>query len=102
MQNLQENPTNRMGLYIVQDGDTAESIAMKHNVPPILLICSNSLKSEPQVGSMLVVPKCNGKLYTVQVGDSIESLCQKFSISKEEFQQKNGCSYIYPSLLVIV
>ena len=100
MQNLQENPINRMGLYIVQDGDTVHSIATRYQIPPILLICSNSLKGEPQVGSMLVLPKCNGKLYTVQVGDSVESLCQKFSITKEEFQQKNGCSYIYPTLIV--
>lgn len=102
MQNLQENPTNRMGLYIVQEGDTLQSIAIKHNLPPILLICNNTLKAEPKVGTMLVLPQHNGKLYTVQVGDSIESICQKFSLTKEEFVQKNGCNYIFPTLLVAI
>ena len=53
MQNLQENPINRMGLYIVQEGDCVQVIATRFKIPPILLICSNSLKAEPQVGSML-------------------------------------------------
>lgn len=100
MQNLQDVPKNRMGLYIVQAGESVYSISKKYSIPPLLLICSNNLKGEITTGNMLVLPKCNGKMYTVQVGESVESLCQKFSITKEEFQQKNGCNYIFPGLLV--
>ena len=100
--NLRELPINRMGLYVVQHGDSIQSIAARHNLPSILLICSNNLKGEPSVGSMLVLPKSSGRLYTVQVGESVESVCQKFCISREEFIQKNGCNYIFPGLLVLL
>ena len=101
-ESLKENPTNRLGLYVVQAGDSIQSICAKHNLPPILLICSNHLKDEPKEATMLVLPKSSGKLHTVQVGESVESLCQKYAMTKESFQQKNGCTYVYPSLVVVV
>ena len=99
---LKEDGINRLGLYLVKAGDSIQSICKRFQLPPVALICSNNLKAEPEPESMLVLPKCSGKIYTVQVGESIESLCRKFDITREEFIQKNSCTYVYPSLVVML
>ena len=101
-ESLKEAGINRLGLYLVKVGDSVQSICKRFNLPPVALICSNNLKAEPEPESMLVLPKCSGKIYTVQVGESIESICQKFNITREAVIQKNSCTYVYPSLVVML
>lgn len=93
-----ENP---LGLYSVREGDTIQSVCAAHGVPPSLLISENKLKEFPPPGSMLVLPRA-GKVYVVQPGETLDSLCEKFGVGKEEFARQNGCSYVYPTQCVLI
>ena len=92
---------NPLGLYVVREGDTAQSVCAAFGIPPALLIAENKLKEFPPEGSMLVLPLA-ARTYVVQAGDTVESICRKFGIGEGEFLRLNGCSYVYPTQCVCV
>ena len=92
---------NPLGLYVVREGDTAQSVCAAFGIPPALLIAENKLQAFPPAGSMLVLPLA-AKTYAVQAGDTVASICRKFGIDEGEFLRMNGCSYVYPTQRVCV
>jgi len=72
--------------YVVQAGDTVPKIAAKFNVTSDSVRWSNSLSSGDgiEVGKVLFIPPVNGIVYTVQSGDTPESLAQKYRANKEQ------------------
>ena len=92
---------NPLGLYVVREGDTVQSVCAAFGVPPSLLIAENKLTEFPPAGSMLVLPLA-AKTYVVQAGDTVASICRKFGIGEGDFLRLNGCSYIYPTQRVCV
>ena len=75
-------------LYTVQQGDTLFSIAQRFGVSLQALIAANPQITDPNVivpGQVIcipsAVPPCTGQLYTVQQGDTLFSIAQRFGVS---------------------
>lgn len=99
LSDCEENP---FGLYEVRAGDTVRSVCAEHALTPALLIAANRLSAFPPAGSFLVLPHAEGKVYTVQPGESAASVCEKFGMTEEEFFRMNGCRSVYPAQRVFV
>lgn len=70
--------------YVAGAGDTVTSIAQKFGVTTNSIIWSNNLSSVNSVialGTKLAIPPVNGIVYTVQSGDTVQSLATKYSVS---------------------
>ena len=83
--------------YVVKNGDTVESICRAANISPVALFKCNGFSSEKELctGIILKLPP-GGNLYTVQPGDSMETICG----SKARFEQLNGTDVFYPGMKV--
>ncbi len=98
---LEDCGMNPFGLYRVREGDTLASLCARFSLPPALAAacCGGRF---PPAGALLQLPSAVGRLYTVQAGETLASLCKKFGMSEGEFREKNACSYVYPTQLVLV
>lgn len=87
--------------YIVQPGDSLVTITRKFGVSATRIIEANNLRTHPDliyVGQSLIIPIDIGTtpsfvspfFYTVQVGDTVQSLANKFYIDKFALRQANG------------
>ena len=80
-------------VYIVESGDTIESIAQKLGITVAELKAYNNLNNdELTVGQVLLVPFQieEQNTYTVQKGDSLYSIANKFNISVDDLKQENN------------
>lgn len=92
-------------VYMVMAGDTLESIAKKYGTSSDEIRNLNGFVPgyEVSVGSFVVVPqqrKRNYQYYTVQKGDSIYEIAQKYGVDYDLLLQANGLEkddYIYPN-----
>ncbi len=69
--------------YVMQPGETLESVAAKNNITIQTLISINQIKnlSAAMEGTKLRIPDRNGRLYTVEEGDMLSSITKKFNLS---------------------
>jgi len=73
--------------YVVAAGDTATSIAQRFGVTTDSIKWSNGLTSDAvQLGKRLAIPPTgvNGIVYTVQSGDTIQSLATKYKANVDQ------------------
>lgn len=79
-----------MIIYIVQPGDTLDSIAREYGVPLSRLISQNELDEEGRitVGQTIVIlfPE---EVYTVQTGDTLEGIANNYGVSVNQLLQNN-------------
>ncbi|MCL4396427.1 MAG: peptidoglycan DD-metalloendopeptidase family protein [Chloroflexi bacterium] len=72
--------------YTVQSGDTVSDIASQFNVSADSVLWANpKLEDNPDmlsVGQALDIPPVTGVLYTVQSGDSVQKIADKFKSTK--------------------
>lgn len=72
--------------YAVQPGDTVSDIADQYGVSPDSILWANSkLEDNPDmlsVGQSLNIPPVTGVLYTVQSGDTVQKIADKFKSGK--------------------
>ena len=97
-------------VYVIEQGDTIESIAQKFNTTPQVIYDLNTFSpiSIIEVGKSIVVP--NSKIpafdyYTVKKGDTIYSISKMFNITPEIFANLNGLEdgeYIYENETLMV
>ena len=69
--------------YLVAKGDTLSSIAKAHDLSIDTIAYANGISSEDallHVGQELLIPSGEGALYTVQDGDTPESVAAKFDV----------------------
>ncbi len=92
------------GSYTVKTGDTLSGIAERYGVTVQRLLLLNGLKSanDLQAGSRLVVPGAGGTParraggggaggnYTVQPGDTLSELAERYGVSVDRLLQLNG------------
>ena len=80
--------------YIVQPGDTIESIAQSFNVSVNTLLWANSLSknSTLKTGQKLVILPVSGLLHIVKSGDTISDLGKIYKSKTEDIVALNGLS----------
>ena len=73
--------------YTIQAGDTMFGIAQQFNLQPESILWANpDLKDNPDllsVGMEIAVPPVDGVLHTVQKGDTLNSVAQKYKVAPE-------------------
>lgn len=74
--------------YIVQQGDTAASIAARHGIELESLLWNNAeLRTDPDlllIGEELTIPTRDGILYTVQLGDTLLDIADIYQADVED------------------
>lgn len=76
--------------YVVQDGETMESIAVKFGLTTDQIRWSNNLKTtDIAPGNILLIPSTPGIVYTVKSGDTIESIAAKYGSTAVEITTLN-------------
>ena len=88
--------------YRVKRGDTVLSVSEELSFPPFKLIADNALTEEIRAGQVLIIIKLSRPVYRVKPFDSIEEICEKFCIVKQDFLLNNKTDVIYPGILVYV
>ncbi len=78
--------------YKVKSGDTISSISLKfglRNISTLIAVNNISNVRKLQAGQKLKVPNMDGILYTVQQGDSLDSIAAKYRIPLEDLLDVN-------------
>ena len=76
--------------YVVQDGDTMESIASKHGLTTDQIRWSNNLKTtEVSPSNVLALPSVPGIVYVAKSGDTVESIAAKYGSTAAEITALN-------------
>jgi len=80
-----ERPRLELLTYTVQAGDTAEKIAGMFGIQPTTLMWSNpEMEKAPdllRIGQVLTILPLDGVYHTVEEGDSLASLAEKYKVS---------------------
>lgn len=84
----------RNRIYVVQQGDTLESIATSYNVSMDTIRWANPDLISPftndiQAGWNLAIPEINGVLYTVRSGQSLDDIIALTSVNNNESNRFN-------------
>lgn len=99
-----------MDIYIVEKGDTIESIGRKYNIPVIEIIEANNLTSPYLLkeGQSLTIPTGLYNIfnyYKVKKGDSLYEIAKANNLSVDLLSQVNGLEkdeYIYEGQTLLV
>ncbi len=99
-----------MDIYIVEQGDTIESIGRKYNLPVIEIIKANNLKVPYLLtpGQSLTIPTNLYNIfnyYVVKKGDTIYTIAQKENTTVDIIAGVNGINpndYIYEGQTLLV
>lgn len=85
---IPERPRLEIVTYIVQVGDTAESVAAAFGLQPTTLLWSNpEMEKMPdllQVGQVLTILPIDGVYHTVAVSDTVQSLAETYKVAAED------------------
>jgi surface antigen len=70
--------------YVVQNGDTVDSLAEKFHLTAGSITGSNDLPSTTlKPGTRLLIPPANGLVYKVQAGDTITKIINKYGADRD-------------------
>ncbi len=73
------NPYGQIFVYVVQPGDNPSSIAQSFGISMNTLLWANDIKNGVIIpGQQIVILPVSGVKYTVQAGDTIQSIAKKF------------------------
>ncbi len=86
--------------YRVKEGDTLLSVSNAFLVPTLCLAQDNRLKSEIEVGDVLIV-NVGQNAYRVNPCDTLESISKKLGSSVERLSYLNGgITYVFYGLII--
>jgi len=92
--------------YIVQKGDTFQSIADKYDIKPQTIYWANDLsaKSAIKEGMSLIILPVDGLVYTVQNGDSLDKIAKIYQSGKDKIIAFNelDSEKLYPGDILIL
>lgn len=97
-------------IYIIEKGDTIDSIAKKFNTTVSELYKLNSFSPNFVVseGKRIIVPLTKEPLfdyYTIEKGDTLSSIAKKYNIDVKSLAALNGLDlddYIYPNQTILI
>ena len=89
-------------IYRVKSGETVLTISELLRMPPYKIIADNNLTADVYAGQLLVIKKLDRQLYRTKPFDTVDSICKKFSILKEDFISFNGAETVHFNILVYV
>jgi surface antigen/LysM repeat protein len=76
--------------YVVQSGDSADSVGAKFNLTASSITGSNNLTSTTlKLGTTLLIPPGNGLVYQVKAGDTVGSIVNKYGADNDLFVSVN-------------
>ncbi len=86
--------SDQISTYIVQDGDTVQSVAAMFDVTENTIRWANDLNSKSTLkkGQELVILPVSGIKYTVKKGDTLKSIASSFKGDSAEILSYNGLS----------
>ena len=99
---LEENPSSTSDtVYVVQNGDTLYSIALRYDTTPNAIINKNNLTSSVlTIGQQLVIPAdpestgqediTTSNTYVVQNGDTLYSISRMYGVSVDDIKNVNN------------
>lgn len=87
--------------YKLSQNESLHSVAKKFNISPQILSFKN-VDINFKAGTTIAIPIFSGDFYKVQIGDTIEGICDRFKIEKSQFVEKNGVNFIYHGMIVSV
>ncbi|MEW5805444.1 MAG: peptidoglycan DD-metalloendopeptidase family protein [Patescibacteria group bacterium] len=77
--------------YLVQEGDTLESLAAKFSIDKDTIIWANNLKdSEIQSGDYLIILPISGVLHEVDQGETLAGLAEYYNVAEERIVLANN------------
>lgn len=79
-----------ISIYVVREGDTLSEIAEMFGVSINTIVWANDIQGPITPGMMLTILPTSGVRYTVQKGDSIESIAKEYKGDAGEIAQFNG------------
>lgn len=87
-----ESASDLMQTYTVKSGDTLTGIASRFGVSMMTLWWANKITSKDSlhVGQVLVIPPVTGLVYTVQVGDTLDSVAAANKVDPMDIMDTNG------------
>jgi murein DD-endopeptidase MepM/ murein hydrolase activator NlpD len=87
-----QSASSLMRQYKVQTGDTLTGIASRFGVSMMTLWWANKITSKDalHVGQTLIIPPVTGLVYTVQVGDTLDSVAAANKIDPADIMDTNG------------
>lgn len=94
--------------YVIEKGDTINSISSKFNTSPEVIYQLNGYVLDIVPGSTLVVPRVTSKYfdyYTVSKGDTLYKIAENNKIDADLLAQLNGINksdYIYPNQTLLI
>ncbi len=84
---IPDRPRESIITYTVQPGDTVQSIAARFGLQPTTILWSNSqLEKVPdllRVGEVLIILPIDGVYHTVEEGETLASLAEKYQVEPE-------------------
>ena len=97
-------------IYVVQEGDTIDSISDKYNITSYILNRINGFDSNYVlgVGDSIIVPKVTSiyfDYYTIKKGDSLYKIAEKYGVDYKLLALINGLNvddYIYIDQVIAV
>lgn len=93
--------------YIIQDGDTVESIANAFGLQSSSILYTNGLSEGDvlQVGDTLRIPAVDGVVYEIESGDTLWDIAMDFGVSEDDVIKANpdlDPEAIQPGQIVLV
>jgi murein DD-endopeptidase MepM/ murein hydrolase activator NlpD len=87
-----QSASSLMRTYKVKSGDTLTGIASRFGVSMMTIWWANKITSKDalHVGQTLVIPPVSGLVYTVQVGDTLESVAAANKVDPMDIMDANG------------
>ena len=89
--------------YQIKQGDNLYQIAKKYNINPDLLANINGLNDSDYIypNQILLIPKSGYSYYITKEGDTLDSVINTFSESKEKFLDENRVIYLLSGQLFV-
>lgn len=97
-----ELKVEKKSYYKTRRGDSLIAFCEELGVPLSVVAFENGLKSDELSAQILFVPPTEGEIYRVEVGDTLLSISEKFSVSVESLKNINHISYVYPTQLILI